>query len=354
MTAPAAFAIPGDIATLTGGYIYERRLLDGLRAQGRDVAHLQLPAAFPDPGPADMAQAVAQLRAVDPARPLIVDGLVFGAIDTAGLAQVRAPIVAMIHHPLALESGLTPERSDHLFRTERDNLRLAAHVLVPSPHTRAILTGRYGVPAGRITVARPGVDRPGGTPAPARPPLILSVGIQHPRKGHDVLIAALDRIRDLDWQAVIAGGAHDRGYAAALERQRAELGLPDRLRLAGRVGWDTLHRLYRAASVFALATRYEGYGIVLDEALSFGLPVVSCRTGAVPDTLPKGAGLLVPPDDPAAFADALRKVLSDGDLRAELAQSAAEAGARLPDWGRTAATAGQVLDRLAGGRAPVR
>ncbi len=79
---PAAFAIPGDIETLTGGYIYERRLLEGLRGAGRDVTHLRLAATFPDPGPADMADAVAQLTALDPARPLILDGLVFGSIDT--------------------------------------------------------------------------------------------------------------------------------------------------------------------------------------------------------------------------------------------------------------------------------
>ena len=123
---PAAFAIPGDIETLTGGYIYERRLLSGLRDAGHDVAHLELAASFPDPNPADMAHAVAELKALDPKRALILDGLVFGAIDSNGLAQATAPIVAMIHHPLALETGLSRERQAHLYKTERANLNLAA------------------------------------------------------------------------------------------------------------------------------------------------------------------------------------------------------------------------------------
>ncbi len=349
---PAAFAIPGDIATLTGGYIYERRLLEGLRAAGRDVAHVRLPASFPAPTAADMADTVDLLRAIAPGRPLILDGLVYGAIDPAGLALVQAPLVAMIHHPLARESGLAPDRRDHLYRTERANLALAAHVLVPSPHTRAILVAEYGVPAERITIARPGVDPPAGPPAPVTPPLILSVGIQHPRKGHDVLLAALDALADLDWRAVIVGSPWDAPHAADLARLHAGLAVRDRVRLAGRVEARALSDLYRAATVFALATRYEGYGIVFDEALAHGLPIVSCRTGAVPDTVPEGTGLLVPPDDPAAFAAALRRLLTEKERYAAMARAAADAGARLPGWAETAATCGRVLDAIAA--APVR
>jgi hypothetical protein len=117
MTRTAAFAIPGDIETLTGGYIYERRLLEGLRAQGRDVDHIPLGSSFPHPSPADMAEATARLRAIAPDRPLILDGLVFGSIDTAVLAALPMPVVAMLHHPLAHESGLDPAARDHLYRT---------------------------------------------------------------------------------------------------------------------------------------------------------------------------------------------------------------------------------------------
>ncbi|TYR33242.1 glycosyltransferase family 4 protein [Mesorhizobium microcysteis] len=347
---PAAFAIPGDITTLTGGYIYERRLLEGLREIGHDVRHIELAASFPAPATDDMVHAVEQLAALEPERALILDGLVYGSIDTAGLARVKAPIVAMIHHPLALESGLTAERADHLFRTERDNLALARHVLVPSPHTASILTSRYDVPPERITIARPGTDRPVASPsarlAPAGPPLILSVGILHPRKGHDVLLEALSLIADRDWQAVIVGYAHDAAYAAALDDLVGLLGLGARVRLAGKVGKQELDDFYRAASIFTLATRYEGYGIVFDEALAHGLPIVTCRTGAVPETVPADTGLLVPPEDPNALAQALRSLLDDPRQRDRLARASAQAGARLPGWLDTARIAGRVLDDL--------
>ncbi|WCR11255.1 glycosyltransferase family 4 protein [Paracoccus stylophorae] len=344
---PAAFAIPGDPDRLTGGFLYERRLLSGLRVLGHDVAYLRLPSSFPDPDPADMDRAVAMLNAVQPARPLILDGLVSGAIDPAGLARVRAPVIAMVHHPLALESGLDAARRDHLHRTERANLALCRHVLVPSPHTRAILTQRYDVDPERITVARPGVDRTRLPRDPATPPLILSVGILHPRKGHDVLIAALSLLPDLDWQAVIVGNPWDSDHAADLHSVIAASPVAARIRLAGRVGADRLQRLYARAAIFALATRYEGYGIVFDEALLNGLPVVSCRTGAVPDTVPEEAGLLTPPDDPAAFAAALRALLSDQARHGRMAAAACRAGHALPGWSDTARIASAVIDRVA-------
>lgn len=345
----AAFAIPGDHTTLTGGYIYERRLLEGLQAQGRDVVHIRLGGSFPVPSAEDTAQARRLLTALPADRPLILDGLVFGSIDTEILAAMAAPVVAMLHHPLALESGLDAGLAAHLFKTERDNLALAAHVLVPSPHTAALLVSDYGVALDRITIAQPGTDRPLGPSVPSHPPLILSVGIQHPRKGHDILMRALAQLLHLDWQAVIAGVRYDEGYAREMDALHASLGLGGRVTLAGRVSAEALAGHYRAAQIFALATRFEGYGIVFDEALSYGLPIVSCHTGAVPDTVPVAAGLLVPPEDPSAFAAALEQMLTNPDLRAAKAHASGSFGAALPGWPDTARIAGAVLDRLSAG-----
>ncbi|MFS2242637.1 glycosyltransferase family 4 protein [Microbacterium sp. OR16] len=354
----AVFAVPGDLHTVTGGYIYERNLLEGLRDLGRDVAHLALGGSFPEPTPADLAEAATALAAVDREVPLILDGFLVGAMPTAALAKVPAPMVGIVHHPLAHEEGPDDARRAHLYRTERDNLALLRGVLVPSPHTARILIGEYGVPAHRVTVARPGTEPPAATPDPSpgragdvAPPLVLAIGIQHPRKGHDVLLRALAHLADVPWRAVIAGTPRDAEYVAELRRLTARLGLQSRVRLAGAVSSAERDRLYRAADVFALATRYEGYGLVFDEALAHGLPIVSCRTGAVPDTVPPDAGVLAPPDDPAAFADALRPLLVDHAHRARLAAAAARAGTRLPTWRDTAAVAAGVLDTVIDGAA---
>lgn len=344
---PAAFAIPGDIAQLTGGFLYERQLLEALQHSGRTVRHLQLPAGFPDASAEETAQAAAILAAVPADMPVILDGLVFGSIDPAALRAMRAPIIAMLHHPLGLETGLSPARARHLLTREAENLSLAAHVVVPSPHTAQILQAEFGVTSERISIALPGFTRPAriATP-PQRPPLILSVGLLAARKGHDVLLQALAQITDLDWQAEIVGKAHDPAIAAALHTQCDELGLTDRVRFLGVLSRADLDTRYRAAHVFALATRYEGYGMVFGEAMLHGLPIVTCHTGAVPDTVPEGAGLLVPTDAPDAFAQALRSVLSDAAQHRAMSLASAAAGARLPTWRDTATVMGRVLDAV--------
>lgn len=305
-----------------------------------------LAASYPHPSAADDRDAAERLAAVSPSCPVIIDGLALGAMDTAVLRGMTAPIVALVHHPLALENGLDATRGAALLQSERDNLALAAHIIVTSPHTAGLLTSRYDVAPERITVARPGTDRPGNRLAPADPPLILSVGTQTLRKGHDVLLRALASVADRPWQAVIVGAARDAVQAERLSGLRSELGLAHRVRMAGEVPSEELARLYCQATLFALATRYEGYGIVFDEAMLHGLPIVSCAAGAVPDTVAPGAGQLVPPDDADAFAAALARVLDDAATRSAMAAASATAGAALPAWDSTARVVANVLDAL--------
>lgn len=331
----AVFAIPGDKDRRTGGFIYEATVLRVLNEIGCATRHLVLPDSFPDPTPQDMDITLAALRAVPTGQPIILDGLVFGAIDPAGLATVSAPVIAMIHHPLALETGLSAERAAFLQANEAAALRHTAHVIVPSPHTADILVSRYGLERARITIALPGFTRPVLAPMPIEPPLILSVGLLAARKGHDVLIAALATVQDLDWQAEIVGKPHDPAYTDALQAQARDAGLAHRLRFSGEISGQALQNRYNAASIFALATRYEGYGMVLSEAMQYGLPVVSCAVGAVPDTV-GDAGILVPANDPAAFGHALRDLLTDPAKYAHFEAAARDHAAGLPTWKDTA------------------
>ncbi|MGX0877292.1 glycosyltransferase involved in cell wall biosynthesis [Roseovarius sp. MBR-154] len=346
MSAPraTAFAVPGDITTVTGGYLYDRRLAEALRARGLDVQHMPLGASFPHPTDADMADALDRLAALPADCPALIDGLAYGALDSARLANVGAPLVALVHHPLALESGLSAVQARAMAARETANLALARHIVVPSPHIARLLGSDYGVASERISVARPGTAPSGhAEPKPETPPLILSVGILARRKGHDVLLQALAQIADLDWRAEIVGRAHEPDTARALTDLRANLGLVDRIHIAGEVPQDRLDALYAAASIFALATRYEGYGIVFAEAMGHGLPIVSTRAGAVPDTVPPEAGLLVPPEDATAFAGALRQMLGNAALRDSHAAGARRAAAALPDWDAAAAVVAEAL-----------
>ena len=101
----ALFAIPGDLRTLTGGYGYDRRMLAALPACGVAATHLQLPGGFPFPDAATVAETLRLLAQAPPDHVLLVDGLALGALPPDGLAGLTAPLVALVHHPLGLESG---------------------------------------------------------------------------------------------------------------------------------------------------------------------------------------------------------------------------------------------------------
>lgn len=347
----AAFAVPGDLNATTGGYHYDRSLIEAVRRAGHGMRPVVLPGDFPFPTATEMARATDMLAALPGNEVVIIDGLAFGALPDAAVARIAAPIVALVHHPLAHESYLPPETAARLAAQERRNLARAAHVIVPSPHIRDVLLADYGVAENDVTVLRPGRSgepRPSTERAKDDPPLILSVGLLHPRKGHDTLVDALAMLGDLDWHAVIVGTPWQDGFETRLRDRIAGAGLTDRVEIAGRVPDDRLRDLYDRAHLFALATRYEGYGIVFDEALLNGLPIVATTAGAVPGTVPPDAGRLVPPDDPAAFATALRGLLSDPVAHAGAVEAARSAARSLPSWDDTGRELLAVLDRVTG------
>jgi len=348
MAAEVIFAIPGDLGARTGGYIYDGQVVRGLEALGRRVRVLNLDGAFPDPTPEIAAEAIVALASAPESDVLLIDGLAYGVLPTDGVARISAPICALVHHPLALETGLDPTRAERLRALERANLALARHIVVTSPETARTLIADYGASPDDVTVALPGVDRPeAGLVPKASPPRILAVGSLTTRKGHDVLLEALARIRDLHWTAEIVGTDRDTGVKAALFRQCAALGLQDRVTFIGEIEPGELAARYDAASVFALATRYEGYGMVFAEAMAHGLPIVSCAVGAVPTTVPAAAGILTAPDDPVAFAEALGALLTDERRRARFADAATDAAADLPSWSDTAQRIDGVLTDMA-------
>jgi glycosyltransferase involved in cell wall biosynthesis len=152
------------------------------------------------------------------------------------------------------------------------------------------------------------------------------------RKGHDVLLRALARLADLDWTLTIAGAPRDPAHAQALAALADELGLARRVAFAGEVVAEALETLWRGADLFALATHHEGYGMAIAEALKRGLPVATTNGGAAGALVTPESGIVCAPGDDAALARALRRVIFDTALRAEMAEAAWGIGQSLPDW----------------------
>ncbi len=301
---------------------------------GWQVDVLDVGSGFPTPGAAQRANALAMLSEVQRGCPIVLDGLAFGALPEAGPLRSRTPLIALVHQPLALESGLDAAQADRFRDSERAALAAAARVVVTSEATARIVIADYGILPDRISVVRPGNDRVprarGGNGDVVR---LLSIGSVVPGKGYDLLIAALAQLADLPWRLTIAGDrTRSPAAAARLDADIAAHGFGDRIVVLGAVPPERVVELNLASDLFVLASRFEGYGMALAEAIAHGLPVVSTMVGAIPDTVPAGAGLLVPPNDVAALAQALRRLISDRTERRRLAASARAAAMRLPTW----------------------
>src|SRR5919201_2973135 len=241
-----AFAVPGDLATPTGGYGYDRRIIQELRGLGWQVDVSDIGDDFPFPSTERRATALAMLSAVPAGCPIVLDGLAFGALPEAGALGCRTPLIALVHQPLALDPGLDATRADTFRVSERAALAAAARVVVTSEATARILMADYDVPPQRISVVRPGNDpvppAPGSNDGVVR---LLSVGSVVPVKGYDLLIAAVATLTDMPWQLTIAGDrTRNPAAAAQLDADIEAHGLGDRVEVLGAVPPERIIELF--------------------------------------------------------------------------------------------------------------
>jgi len=330
---------------MSGGTVYDLRVLDELQRAGWDIALYELPGRFPLADRVAITGAAAVIEDIPDGDTVLVDGLALPAFDGA-LHRHAARLVplAIVHHPTADETGLTGADSARLFEIETRLFASLRRIVVPSP-AMARRLGDFGVAADCIAVAEPGIEPAqrssgsGGTPVS-----LLCVATLTPRKGHAALLDALADCADLDWTLVCAGPADaDAATTTAIEAAIRRHGLAERVRLVGPQMGAALDALYDAADVFVLASRYEGYGMVFAEAMARGLPVVASGAGAVRDTVPDAAGIVVPVDDRKALADALRRMIAEPGFRRKKADGAWAAGQGLSRWSDTAARIAAVI-----------
>ena len=331
-----ALLLPGSIDQLTGGYLFARHVVDGLAARGAPIRVVELAGRFPDADAAARAAAAAALARLPDGAPAVIDGLALaGFAECLAREAARLKLIAWVHHPLADETGLSAADEARYRALEATLLPLFAGAICPSRCT-ADAVARCGVAAARIVVAPPGTAKPRAPRAPARREGIvrlLTVATVTPRKGHLVLIEGLAKLQRNDWQLTCIGTiTRDPAHVAAVRAAIAAHGFGARIRLQDEMPQQALGAAYDAADLFVLPSFHEGYGMALAEALAHGLPIVATQAGAIPETVPDTAGLLVPAGDPAALAAALTRLLDDRGLLLRLAQGAAAAGAALPDW----------------------
>src|SRR4051794_2264316 len=203
-----ALAYPGDLATRTGGYAYDRQAFAALAERGRRVRYVALPDRFPLPDVEALATADVALAGLPDRTVTVVDGLALGAMPAvARRHQRRLALVALVHHPLCLETGLDPVTAARLRASERQALAACRRVIATSPSTAATLAAAFAVPVERLPVAIPGTDPAPVAAGTGAPPQLLCVGTLTPRKGQRLLLGALAPLLDLRWRLLLAGSA---------------------------------------------------------------------------------------------------------------------------------------------------
>ena len=325
------FACPGALDQPTGGYRYDWAIVNGLRAAGQEIVVHELRGRFPRPDEAARDAARNCLAAAHDA-PLVIDGLALPAFASLMPAADRR-IVALIHHPLALETGLGAEDRQFFAALEPRLICASNGVIVTSPATITAIRA-MGVAPASIAVVMPAVTRAAIAVRRARAKLhLLSVASLTPRKAHRSLLAALARLRHRAWRLTCIGPTDlDRAEAGRIRAAVRLRGLNGRVRFTGALPAARVQAAYAHADLFVLASYYEGYGMAFAEAIASGVPVIGGRAGAVPTTVPRSAGILVRPGDVAALARALDRLLTRPDARAKLRRGAVARARGFPDW----------------------
>ena len=357
--------IYGSLDTLSGGYLYDRKLVEHLREAGDSVEIVSLPWRS---YPAHLADNLS-LRLYRRLRDLPVDILLQDELNHPSLAlvnwrlrrlQPRYPLISIVHHLRSSEQHPRPLLP--LYRAvERSYLRTVDGFIFNSRTTRQAVEELRGeseeergerenlAPLGSV-IAYPAADHLqapdeggveeliGARGSDAGPLRILFVGNLIPRKGLHHLLAALSRLPTADWLLDVVGDETvDNAYAAALRRQVGTAGLESNIHLHGRVSDDELAQRYRAAHLLAVLS-YEGFGIVYLEAMAFGLPVLAGVHGGAGEIVDSGVnGFLVEPADVDGIAAHLSALAGDRVRLAALGRNARQRFASHPSWADSAA-----------------
>lgn len=344
--------VAGSLAAVSGGSIYNRRIVDALRHRGWTVDVHELSGTFPTPSAADRARAASSLAALAPGTPTIVDGLAYSALaDEVCAVGATIALIPVIHLPQADTVGIDAVVVQRLADGERRALSAASRVVVTGAATVATMHA-YGVPRDRIRLIVPGVDIPG--PATARSSTddvqLLAVGPVCAAKGHDLLLDALAPLASIPWRLVCVGSlTRDVAFVHGLRRHVDRLGFAERVLFAGEVAPSAVAAAFARCDLFVAASRHETYGMALAEAIAWACPAVTTDTGAARVLTAGGAGVVVPLGDAQALSEALGALLTDPGRRARMRAAAIDTRPRLPSWDAAGAAFTVMLEELRDG-----
>jgi glycosyltransferase involved in cell wall biosynthesis len=340
----------GSLDVVSGGNLYDRKLVEHLRERGHEVEVLSLPhRAYPLALADNLRRGFSRRLEGLSLDVLLEDELVHPSLFRLNRSIAKdagAPLVAIVHH--LRSSELRPAWQNDLYRrVEKIYLASVDAFVFNSQETRETVESLL-LKKTRNVVATPGGDRlkteisSGEVELRAREPgplRLLFVGNVIERKGLAHLFEALGGLSPERFRLDVVGSLdREPSYASRIHRQVRRLGLEDRVTFHGTLDGDALAERFRASQVLAVPSTYEGFGIVFLEAMGFGLTVIAGAAGATDEIVGhESTGFLVQPGDTRSLAYQLDRLAEDRELLARMSATALEAFRERPSWSQSMA-----------------
>jgi glycosyltransferase involved in cell wall biosynthesis len=341
--------IYGSLETISGGYLYDRKLVEHLRRQGDNVEIISLPWRnyLRHTGDNLSSGLLRRLQS------LSVDVLLQDELNHPSLfwlnrrlrSQVNYPIESIVHHLRSREARPAWQNTTYRWIESR-YLQTLDGFIFNSQTTRQAVSGllaRTSQPAQSSLVAYPAGDRfqpqidaqeIARRALQAGPLQILFLGNLIPRKGLHTLLEALEQLETPHWHLSVVGSPSiDAAYARRVRQQVQRGSLSTGVTFHGALHDDALSQLLRSSHLLAVPSSYEGFGIVYLEGMSFGLPAIATTGGAAGEIIThQQDGFLIPPEDPQTLAAHLRCLAEDRQKLKEMSLAARLRYLAHPTW----------------------
>lgn len=277
---------PGEIDSISGGYIYNKNIIDGMRAQSVDVKLLNPGIDFPFPSKESLDNCMKFLLNIKSSSIVIVDSLILGTFPEIIEKFASKHILAgMIHLPLNLSPSFSEDEKIYFREREFSSFKHAALLFVTSEYTKSELI-KSGINEEKIHVVTPGINTSvNQRNYPDKPKNLLCVSRITSSKGQLDLINALENLQHFNWNLTFCGGYDEQdAYYKEIRNRILISGLESRIDFTGEIPRLEVEKYYRQADLLILPSYFETYSMVLQEAMAFKLPVISANAGAVTQT----------------------------------------------------------------------
>lgn len=310
------FLIPGDIDTLASCYIYDKRLIEGLKQRGHQVEVHRLNDDFPFPSDESIQHCSQTVKNIAKSETVIVDSLALGVIPSIlKELSLTNPVIGLIHLPLSADPNYSAYQRTLITSQEIEAFRLVKNFIVSSEFTRETLIN-FGIEEHKINLVIPGIDDfPQKKNYPDQPTKLLSIANMCRSKDHSLLVRALTALKDKDWVLHCYGNLDwDRDYLADFQSLIRKNNLQKKILIHSTISGQELSDAYLDADLFVHPSDFEIYGMALVEALAHGLPVIASTGGGILKTIPPKMGQFFKPSDVYGLQSILEELFENPEI----------------------------------------